>query len=343
MRPGRVNVFLAVFLGSGAVLAQSESVAEALFRTARGEMKAGKYAEACPKLAESQRLDPSPGTILNLAICEERRGRIATAWVKFKELLDTTRPEDPRARLAREHIAALGPSIPHLRIRLEVQPGQTLVVLLDGAKLGPASLDVPLPIDPGPHRVEVSDERGRKSEQSVDVRLGEQAELTLTPPGGDAPVTARADRHTLPEPERALAVRRAPASPKTGESLAVRERSSTSALEIAGLMGGGAGIVTLGAAVVFALQAKALDEESREDGHCDDVDCDSIGMPLRKEALAKGDVASLLAMTGGVFVAGGLTLYLVGRGQRDSKVGRMGASITSRGRNDAFVKVHVAF
>ena len=44
------------------------AAAEALYREGRALMEKGDLDAACPKLAESQRLDPSSGTALNLEI-----------------------------------------------------------------------------------------------------------------------------------------------------------------------------------------------------------------------------------------------------------------------------------
>src|SRR5208283_1046759 len=85
-------VAIFVLLGvSGSSRAQSPTTggdkvaSQALFEDARKLLVEGKYAEACPKFADSQRLDPSPSTLLNLANCWERSGKAATAWATYRE------------------------------------------------------------------------------------------------------------------------------------------------------------------------------------------------------------------------------------------------------------------
>src|SRR6185295_11820463 len=59
--------------------------AEKLFTEARKLLEAGKYAEACQKLADSHQLDPAVGTLLNLAQCYTKLGKTATAWATYQE------------------------------------------------------------------------------------------------------------------------------------------------------------------------------------------------------------------------------------------------------------------
>ncbi|MBK7777474.1 MAG: hypothetical protein IPI43_25675 [Sandaracinaceae bacterium] len=63
----------------------SQAAAEALFREGRRLMEEGNYDEACPKFEASNRLDVAVGTLLNLGVCWEQGGRLASAWATFLE------------------------------------------------------------------------------------------------------------------------------------------------------------------------------------------------------------------------------------------------------------------
>src|SRR5258708_37292521 len=74
--------------------AQNDPVAaRTLFDEGRKLLADGKYDAACPKLEESQRLDPGMGTLVNLAECWEHIGRTALAWARFHKGTDPARTE----------------------------------------------------------------------------------------------------------------------------------------------------------------------------------------------------------------------------------------------------------
>src|SRR5262249_2265450 len=78
-----------------AAFAQADPAsAQTLFDQAKQLMADGKYRDACPKLEESQRLDPGPGTLFQLASCYEKIDRTATAWAAFLEVAAAAKAAD---------------------------------------------------------------------------------------------------------------------------------------------------------------------------------------------------------------------------------------------------------
>jgi len=135
-----------------------EQVAQSLFETARALMERGDYAKACPMLVESQRLDPGGGTLLNVALCHEGEGKLATAYFELNQAATQAVKDGRKDReeIARQHIAALAPKLPRLLVRVSEPRPDGLAIRIDGAPANVAILDVPTPVDPGKHVVEVS-------------------------------------------------------------------------------------------------------------------------------------------------------------------------------------------
>src|ERR1700734_2400394 len=139
--------------------AADKAAADALFDQGKQLMAAGRYAEACPKLEESQRLDPALGTQLNLADCFEHSGKSASAWGLFNAVARAAenRGDKDRAAEAARRAALLAPTLQKLAI---VVPPATripgLEVRKDGALVGEGQYGSSLPADPGAHTVEAS-------------------------------------------------------------------------------------------------------------------------------------------------------------------------------------------
>jgi hypothetical protein len=130
--------------------------AESLFEEGRQLMQAGHYAEACPKLEASQRLDPGVGTLLNLGDCLERSGRTASAWERFREAASAAVAAGQRERevIARGRVDALAPKLCRLRVNVSnAARVEGVTVTRDGALLDRAVWGEVVPVDPGSHAI----------------------------------------------------------------------------------------------------------------------------------------------------------------------------------------------
>lgn len=149
--------FAAALFAPSIALAQSatdKQLAQSLFDEARTLVQKEDFARACPMFAESQRLDPGGGTLLNLAVCHEQEGKLATAWQELNHALSVALRDGrkDREQIARERLDAVAPRLPKVTLVPPAQAIEGLHVEIDGASLGPAALGVPLPLDPGVHR-----------------------------------------------------------------------------------------------------------------------------------------------------------------------------------------------
>lgn len=159
---------------------------ERLFREGRELMLEGRFDEACPKIAESQRIDPHVGTLLNLAACHERQGKFASAWVEYQRALTTARSEGQtdRERLAEERIAVVEPRVPWVTIRASSSTPADVEITLDGAVVARAAIGKEMPVDAGEHVVRATSRDGEPFEERF--VLAEAEHRTVSLPGPTA-------------------------------------------------------------------------------------------------------------------------------------------------------------
>jgi hypothetical protein len=148
--------FSGALFASGPAQAGNKTAAEALFRDGTRLLQAGHVDEACPKLAESQAIDPALGTLLYLAACHEKQGLTASAWSEFSSATEwAQRANQPeRVQFGRRHLAALEARLSGVLIHASRVPG--LELRIDDGLLSGAALGTRLPLDPGDHTIEAS-------------------------------------------------------------------------------------------------------------------------------------------------------------------------------------------
>ncbi|WP_437281837.1 hypothetical protein WME90_15175 [Sorangium sp. So ce375] len=168
--------------------------AEALLDEGKSLMKKGKLAEACPKLEESYRLSSRSATLLALAMCHEKQGKVATAWSEYIDLGAAARKEGNK-RLeadAKARGAKLELSLPRLTLSVpRAAAVDGLEVTLDGAPIDGALWGQARPVDPGQHKVSAS-APGRKSwEHTVSIKRGERKSVAVPALAKDASAAAQ--------------------------------------------------------------------------------------------------------------------------------------------------------
>lgn len=143
----------AALLRSGAGLANPPSDADTFFQQGVEARDRGDFAVAYDRFAASLALDNATGTLLNMALCEEKLARLLSARAHLEEVLRRLPPNEERVPIARERLAAILARTPRLVIQLDPSAPPGARVSLDGAELPAASLGAERPMDPGTHTV----------------------------------------------------------------------------------------------------------------------------------------------------------------------------------------------
>lgn len=293
-------ILLVSLLVPATALAQGGSAAaaaDALFEQGRTALAKGDLDTACERFRASNDLDRAAGTLLNLAACEEKRGRVASAWEAFRGALEKLPATDSRSQLAKARIDALTARLPKLVLTLDPNAPEDTVVKESGVMFGSGLFGTPIPMDPGSHQFSVSAKGRTTRGYEVVLVEGKTATLVLTP-----------------------------------EAVGTRSKLPTKVPEAPGTsygpwpwVAGGVGVV--GLAVGGITGGITLHEKSVFSAHCNEVKktCDAQGKAAGNTGRVLGPVSTAGLVLGGVGIVTSATLFVL----RPSKRVTVGVGPTS--------------
>ena len=119
--------------------------ADAAFERGRALMKSGDYEGACEAFETSLRLDPTIGTVYNLAGCHEKLGKLASAYTELKQVAERD-SNKARAADAAARVVALEPRLTRFKLII-TESTVGLVVERDGVDITAFAGQV-VPVDP---------------------------------------------------------------------------------------------------------------------------------------------------------------------------------------------------
>jgi hypothetical protein len=291
-----ISVLLAV---EGAARAQDDedkgTLAQARFRDGRQMMSEGRYAEAAERLAESQRLDPAPGTMANLAYCYDKLGRTSAAWVTYKETARLARQSGKSewASQAEASAAAIERAAPRLVIQLSERaetPGLALSVD-DVALPRPLWSESP-PAAMGRHEIRASAAGKRSWSSPFEV------------PEGGAPTTL-----VVPplEPEEAPPPPPPQDRPGTEAHPPAARMPSIAPRRVAALAMGAVSLAELASGAALVTTGKITYDQTTPE--CSGATCTERGTTLRSRAIAEANFASVALAVGAASAACAAVLW----------------------------------
>ncbi len=287
---------VAIVLGATSAHAQNGALAEQLFREGKALMEQKKYADACPKLKESHRLDPGSGTVLLLAACWESSGKLASAWGAYEEAVALARHDGntKREKAAQSRSRALESKLAHVKFDVEGATVPGLELRLDGELIGSAGWSK-LPIDPGTHSVDVSAPGKQKWSGTFVISTESGADVIEKVPAlMDVPIVA--PPQVIETPAKAIST-----TPPVASNSPLKPTGI--AIGVVGLVAVATGSVLGGLAISASSDAKSRCSLSS----C--TDADAVNTNNRAKTFA--DVSTVTLIVGGAALVVGIVLFVV--------------------------------
>lgn len=277
----RANAAITLLVLMVAMTAHAQSPeAEALFREGKRLLKAGDITAACEKFEASERIEPAPGTQLNLADCWEQDGRFASAWAMFKKAAASAAKPEARAE-ARRRATALEEQLVYLTIEVPAEAEvDDLVITRNDTIVDKGLWNQRVPMDPAEYTITAAAPERKDWSTTVKVKTKDKVVV-------------------IPELERRP--RKKKSKGRSGEDSSKPYGSLTFGLAI----GGG---VTVAIATGLAIHSKTLADDADE--LCRRAACtDTHGVDLNHRARLEGWVATVGMSLGAAAIIGAIVLW----------------------------------
>ena len=296
--------------------ASNAAIAQGLYDEAKALMAAGHVAEACPKLEESQRIDPGSGTLINLALCYEKTGRLASAWATYLDAAAAAEKDQraERMKAAKDRAAALLPRLTRIRIDVPHEARLSgLQVQRDGVEIGAAQWGVAVPSDPGSHEIIITASGYREFRTTVTIASDTSGKTEVVTVPKLEPLPALATR----TPQDASTSSSDPLEPVSRDTASVlgnqvQPNDSGSGLgtqRILGIGATGVGVVGLVVSGVFGL--RAMNQWDQAKNACAASYCDDDGSTRAgNKAYQAGNISTVAGVIGIAGVAAGVVLWV---------------------------------
>jgi hypothetical protein len=332
---GKLSSWPALVLGAAAVVlparaeaessASQKAAAESLWDDGVKAMKAGHFADACPKLEESERIDPGIGTLLYLGECYEKTGRTASAWATFREAASTAQAqgETERARIAASRADRLQASLSKLVVRIAPETAQlsSLRVTRDNAPIASTVFGVAIPVDPGKYHIVASADGYDSYEADVEVGANADSKTLDIPALKAAPKgVAAVGAAVAPSSGLGAATSSTDTAPPGASNATTPEPAPNRAMRTAAYVTGAIGVVGLGVGSYFGV--RAISKNSDAETHCPRGNTcdDEQGQSLTTQAKNAAVVSNITIGVGAAFVVAGVVLYLSSEPKREARL-----------------------
>lgn len=314
---GAVVVSCAVLIAAAApsrAHAQSsdaEAGAQQLFNQARKLMKAKKYKEACAKFEASENLDPAPGTTVNLAVCYQKIGRLATAWSRFRKAadLDKRAGNRKRARFSRKSAARLEKRLPSLIIQVADSDLPGFEVMRNGEVVDSNLYGESVYIDPGEHTIVARADGYKQYTQEITVAESEGSEIEIP------------ELEAIPVEKKEPDVQDSP-NPNLGNTNSTTtDQGGGSGRRTTGLLMTSVGVVALGVGVGVGVSAMGNWNSAFDDGLCirETLECTPEGQARTDTARQRARISTIVAGVGGVVAVAGVVIWLTAPKKRSAE------------------------